>query len=231
MDKVKLINSPAFDVYEQMAADELLVLNFAPCIRFFNWDKRPQATFGYVQKLEQAKAELESLGINHFTRRMTGGGLVLHKDDLTFSLVFDLKERVQPSIIYTALHSAINEELSKAGFIASVYAGKSDYNPQTEQGQVQNCFTNPVADDLMQNGKKVLGGALRRFHKRVLYQGSLQIKNAENQKTKQALIKGFLKYLGQTYTQEINLMQDLLDNTKKLAQTKYKNKEWLGKFL
>ncbi|MCR5503968.1 MAG: hypothetical protein K6E94_00080 [Elusimicrobiaceae bacterium] len=230
MDKVKLISSPALNVYEQMAADELLVSGFAPCIRFFNWDFRPQATFGYVQKLEQAKAELDSLGINRFTRRMTGGGLVLHKDDLTFSLVFDLKERVQPGIIYTALHSAINGELSKAGFIASVYTGESDYKPQTEQGQVQNCFTNPVADDLMQNGKKVLGGALRRFDKRVLYQGSLQIKEAESQKAKQALIKGFLKYLGQTDTQEIILTQDFLAQTKNLAQTKYRTEEWLGKF-
>ncbi len=230
MDKVKLISSPALNVYEQMAADELLVSGFAPCIRFFNWDFRPQATFGYVQKLEQAKAELDSLGINRFSRRMTGGGLVLHKDDLTFSLVFDLKERVQPGIIYTALHSAINEELSKAGFIASVYTGESDYKPQTEQGQVQNCFTNPVADDLMQNGKKVLGGALRRFDKRVLYQGSLQIKEAESQKAKQALIKGFLKYLGQTDTQEIILTQDFLAQTKNLAQTKYRTEEWLGKF-
>ncbi len=230
MDKVKLISSPALNVYEQMAADELLVSGFAPCIRFFNWDFRPQATFGYVQKLGQAQAELKTLGIDRFTRRMTGGGLVLHKNDLTFSLVFDLKERVQPGIIYTALHSAINEELSKAGFIASVYTGESDYKPQTEQGQVQNCFTNPVADDLMQNGKKVLGGALRRFDKRVLYQGSLQIKEAESQKAKQALIKGFLKYLGQTDTQEIILTQDFLAQTKNLAQTKYRTEEWLGKF-
>ena len=192
MVKVKLINSPALNVYEQMAADELSVSAFAPCIRFFNWDARPQATFGYVQKFEHAKAELAHLKINRFTRRMTGGGLVLHQDDLTFALVFDLKERVQPSIIYTALHSAIQSELLKAGFLASFYTGKSDYNPQTEQGQIQNCFTNPVADDLMQDGKKVLGGALRRFDKRALYQGSLQVQNAESDKAKNALLKGFL---------------------------------------
>lgn len=230
MDKVKLISSPALNVYEQMAADELLVSGFAPCIRFFNWDFRPQATFGYVQKLGQAKTELKTLGIDRFTRRMTGGGLVLHKDDLTFSLVFDLKERIQPNIIYTALHSAVNEELSKAGFFASVYNGKSDYHPQTQQGQVQNCFTNPVADDLMQDGKKVLGGALRRFDKRVLYQGSLQIKNAETQKAKDALLKGFLKYLGLADFEEITLTPDFLEKTKNLAKTKYESEDWLGKF-
>lgn len=230
MDKVKLISSPALNVYEQMAADELLVSNSVPCIRFFNWDFRPQATFGYVQKIEQAKAELRTLGINRFTRRMTGGGLVLHKDDLTFSLVFDLKERIQPSIIYTALHGTINEELSKAGFIASVYTGKSDYNPQTEQGQVQNCFTNPVADDLIQNGKKVLGGALRRFNKRVLYQGSLQIKNAESRDVKDALIKGFLKYLGTSSYEEEILNPVFLAKTRDLANTKYSSETWLGKF-
>jgi len=230
MVKVKLINSPALNVYEQMAADELSVLSFAPCIRFFNWDARPQATFGYVQKIEQAEAELKHLNISRYTRRMTGGGLVLHRNDLTFALVFDLRERVQPSIIYTALHTAVQAELSKAGFSASVYTGKSDYNPQTVQGQVQNCFTNPVADDLMQEGRKVLGGALRRFDKRVLYQGSLQIKDAESQKAKDALLKGFLNYLGASGFEEIVLDEDFINKTKKLAKTKYASQEWLGKF-
>ena len=205
MVKVKLINSPALNVYEQMAADELSVLSFAPSIRFFNWDARPQATFGYVQKLEQAEAELAQLNISRYTRRITGGGLVLHQNDLTFALVFDLKERIQPSIIYTALHTAIQAELSKAGFLASVYTGESDYNPQTAGGQVQNCFTNPVADDLMQDGKKVLGGALRRFDKRVLYQGSLQIEDAQSTKAKEALLKGFLNYLGTDIFEEVSL--------------------------
>ena len=230
MDKVKLIISPALDTYEQMAVDELLVSDFAPCIRFFNWNMRPQATFGYIQKIAQVKAGLKSLGVNSFTRRMTGGGLVLHKDDLTFSLVFDLPSRVKPNLIYTALHSIIQEELNRAGFLASVYEGKSDYNPQTAEGQVQNCFTNPVADDLMQGGKKVLGGALRRFDKRVLYQGSLQIKDAESPKAKDALLNGFLKYLNTDTFENCTLSQEFLDKAKSLAQTKYRSEEWLNKF-
>ena len=230
MDKVKLIISPALDTYGQMAVDELLVPNFAPCIRFFNWDMRPQATFGYVQKIVQAEAELKSLGINSFTRRMTGGGLVLHKDDLTFSLVFDLPSRIQPNLIYTALHWAMQEELKKAGFLASVYEGESDYSPQTLGGKVQNCFTNPVADDLMQDGKKVLGGALRRFDKRVLYQGSLQIKDAESQKAKDALLKGFLKYLNTDTFENYTLSTEFINKAETLAQTKYRSEDWLNKF-
>lgn len=230
MDKVKLIISPALDTYGQMAVDELLVSDFAPCIRFFNWNFRPQATFGYIQKIAQAEAELKNFGINNFTRRITGGGLVLHKDDLTFSLVFDLPSRIQPNLIYTALHGAMQEELKNAGFLASVYEGESDYNPQTSGGQVQNCFTNPVADDLMQNGRKVLGGALRRFDKRVLYQGSLQIKNAEGQKAKEALLKGFLKYLKTDAFEEYTLDKEFIDKAKNLAQTKYKSEDWLNKF-
>ena len=230
MDKIKLIISPALDTYGQMAIDELLVSSFAPCIRFFSWDMRPQATFGYIQKIAQAEVELKKIDINKFTRRMTGGGLVLHKDDLTFSLVFDLPSRIQPSLIYTALHGAMQEELSRAGFLSSVYEGESDYNPQTSSGQVQNCFTNPVADDLMQDGKKVLGGALRRFDRRVLYQGSLQIKNAESQKAKDALLKGFLKYLNLQDFESYNLSADFINEAFNLAQTKYKSEDWLNKF-
>lgn len=230
MDKVKLVISPALDTYNQMAVDELLVSSFAPCIRFFNWDSRPQATFGYIQKFAQAETELKNLGVNSFTRRITGGGLVLHKDDLTFSLVFDLPSRVQPNLIYTALHGAVQKELEKAGFMSDFYKGKSDYRPQTAGGQVQNCFTNPVADDLMQDGKKVLGGALRRFDKRVLYQGSLQIKNAESQKAKNALLKGFLKYLNLQDFENYTLSQDFLTAAQNLAKTKYRSEDWLNKF-
>ncbi len=230
MDKVKLIISPALDTYGQMAVDELLVSDYAPCIRFFSWDTRPQATFGYIQKIEQAKAELKKSGIDKFTRRMTGGGLVLHKDDLTFSLVFDLSARIQPNLIYTVLHGAIQEELKNAGFFASVYEGESDYSPQTSRGLVQNCFTNPVANDLMQDGKKVLGGALRRFDKRVLYQGSLQIKEAESQKAKDALLRGFLKYLNLQDFENYPLDKDFLNKADNLAQTKYRSENWLKKF-
>ena len=60
--------------------------------------------------------------------------------------MFDLPSRIQPNLIYTALHWAMQEELKKAGFLASVYEGESDYSPQTLGGKVQNCFTNPVAD-------------------------------------------------------------------------------------
>lgn len=230
MDKVRLIISPALDTYGQMAVDELLVPIFAPCIRFFNWDMRPQATFGYVQKFAQAEAELKNWGINKFTRRITGGGLVLHKEDLTFSLVFDLPSRLQPGLIYTALHGTMQAELKQAGFLASVYEGKSDYKPQTSGGKVQNCFTNPVADDLMQGAKKVLGGAIRRFDKRVLYQGSLQIKDAESQKAKDALLKGFLKYLNLQEFEDYILDADFINRAKELAQTKYKSNNWLNKF-
>ena len=230
MDEVKVILSPALNVYGQMAVDELLVSNYAPCIRFFNWDVRPQATFGYVQKFDQAKKELENLGISKYTRRMTGGGLVLHKDDLTFSLIFDLKERIQPGVIYASLHSAIRVKLIKEGFCTTAYSGDSDYNPQTKNGRVQNCFTNPVADDLMQNDKKILGGALRRFDKRVLYQGSLQITQAQSQKAKNAVLKGFLNYLGKNNFEEYNLTKDFLFQAQNLADTKYKSLNWLGKF-
>ena len=128
------------------------------------------------------------------------------------------------------MHGKIQTELSKEGFVSSVYGGKSDYNPQTVSGKVQNCFTNPVADDLMQEGKKVLGGALRRFDKRVLYQGSLQISYAESQKAKNALLKGFLNYLGVNNFEEYILDNDFLNQINMLSRVKYNTEDWLGKF-
>jgi len=41
-----------------------------------------------------------------------------------------------------------------------------------------DCFKKPVEKDLLVGGKKVLGGALRKFSDYLLYQASLQISGA-----------------------------------------------------
>lgn len=227
---VNLIQAPALNVYEQMALDELLATKCeGASIRFFTWDTRPQATFGYTQEVISASEEIKSQGIEIFTRRLTGGGIVLHKTDLTFSLIFDLQKRVQPSIIYQGLHLAIKNELIKTQIKANSYNGESDYKP-LKDGKSQSCFNNPVSDDLMQGSNKILGGAIRRFDKRILYQGSLQIDKAEDDIYKQALLKGFLCYLQADLGCKQDLSKKFLEEVKILAKQKYQTKEWLNKF-
>jgi len=71
-----------------MALDEALLQSAPelgrPVLRFYGW-LEPAATFGYSQRY----AEIEKLtALRPLVRRPTGGGLVPHDADWTYSLVF-----------------------------------------------------------------------------------------------------------------------------------------------
>ena len=71
-----------------MALDEALLEDSAhigkPVLRFYGWTE-PAATFGYFQKF----AEVEHVTLlRPLMRRPTGGGIVPHNADWTYSLVF-----------------------------------------------------------------------------------------------------------------------------------------------
>ncbi|WP_428897894.1 hypothetical protein Dip518_000081 [Parelusimicrobium proximum] len=112
-----LISTSAFDVYEHMSFDESLAVSSAGLgdvyLRFYNWkDNSPSATFGYAQFFCQVDRELKREGdIISVTRRPTGGGIVLHRDDITFSLVFPVQKKSVREI-YSLFHNTINRELS-----------------------------------------------------------------------------------------------------------------------
>src|SRR5215212_7790516 len=71
-----------------MATDEVLLESAAeigkPVLRFYCWNE-PAATFGYSQRF----ADVSKLThLRPLVRRPTGGGLVPHDADWTYSLVF-----------------------------------------------------------------------------------------------------------------------------------------------
>jgi lipoate-protein ligase A len=222
-----------------MAIDELLVSKYLRpdmrMARFFNW-ARPAggdcsaATFGYSQFENTARAQINAAGIAQYTRRPTGGGVVLHRDDLTFSLFFTRGGSIKPAEIYAGLHNIIKEEFAKGGIALGAYNKESDYRP-APGGVCANCFANPVADDLLYaGGAKVLGGALRRFGDKVLYQGSLQIAGARsNADFKKILQSAILKYFNAAPAAK-QIGNALLNEIYALAAEVYKTREWIEKF-
>jgi len=203
----------------------------AAMARFFNWGSFvPAATFGYAQFETSARAQILAAGIKEYTRRPTGGGIVLHKDDLTFSLFFTRQNSDRPADIYAGLHRTIKEEFVKRGLALGVYNKASDYRP-APGGVSSDCFTNPVSDDLLgADGQKVLGGAIRRFGDTVFYQGSLQLPLARGNKDyKEALTAAILKYFNAGHARE-HVSNTVLNEVYTLAQNTYKTKQWLEKF-
>ena len=86
-----------------MAIDEaLLETTTIATIRFYRWD-HPALSFGYFGKL----ADVAAYSDRDCVRRWTGGGIVLHGDDLTYSLVIPAAHPAfaeSPMSVYENVH-------------------------------------------------------------------------------------------------------------------------------
>src|SRR5437868_12397824 len=151
-----------------MAMDEaLLEIATEPTIRFYRWD-HPALSFGYFGKFSEiANHETE----RDIVRRWTGGGIVFHGDDLTYSLIVppsDPASSESSRSIYQQTHQAMLGALLDIGTELAV---ESTRNTKDSTFNTQ-CFAAPVRADLMLNGKKIAGAAQRRTRRGLLQQGS-----------------------------------------------------------
>lgn len=147
-----------------MAIDEVLLrLVEKPVLRVYRW-ARPALSFGYFVKL----AEVEPLAARReLVRRWTGGGVVPHGDDFTFSLIVPREHpvgRLSAPESYREIHAVVAAALGGAELAVADA-------PETSNA----CFENPRQSDVLMSGTKVAGGAQRRSAKGLLHQGSLRV--------------------------------------------------------
>lgn len=153
-----------------MALDEALLLRAAPralpLLRFYGWTL-PAATFGYSQHY----ADIARLTLlRPLIRRPTGGGLVPHDRDWTYSLAVppDHPWCHLPALeSYRTMHRWIVEAFTRLG-IATELA------PERRHDGPGQCFVGYEKCDVLGGGRKVAGAAQRRNRHGLLIQGSLQ---------------------------------------------------------
>jgi len=150
----------------QMACDEaLLRAATRPILRVFRW-AAPWVSAGYFVPWAEAAVVRPDLPV---CRRWTGGGIVVHDGDLTFSLAVPRGESwaaLRPAESYRQLHEALAQALRGAGVEAEL--------SEEAQSAGQQCFARPVRHDILSTGKKIVGGAQRRTKAGLLHQGSIQ---------------------------------------------------------
>lgn len=162
-----------------MAVDALM-LEYAgtvgtPFWRFYGWSE-PALTFGYSQKWEWIEKQLPGFpGVT--IRRTTGGGLVDHRDDLTYALSIPAGHpfhRRQAAELYRELHQALAGILASLGFPAALYPCNRGCG-QSPSPITGICFQAPEPHDVVHpaSGLKIAGAAMKRTRSGLLVQGSL----------------------------------------------------------
>jgi lipoate-protein ligase A len=153
---------------ENMAVDEWLLLRQppAPVIRSYRW-LRPSVTFGFAERA----APIRTLYPNReMTRRWTGGGVVEHGGDATYSLILPracAPDWQNSAGVYARVHEAVAAVLRARG-LPAFRVGEGSQIP----GSL--CFQAPVRHDVLVSGHKVAGAGQRRTREGLLHQGSLQ---------------------------------------------------------
>ena len=160
----RLLLHPHASPARNMAIDEALLRNAQfPALRIYSWEQ-PCVSIGYFQKATIAPAD------RPMVRRYTGGGLVEHGDDLTYTLVLPPAHPLTtagtlPS--YQKIHQAVAHALQESGVPCRLATAQ----PKNDDPA---CFLKPVpADVLDTQGRKLAGAAQRRTKQGCLHQGSI----------------------------------------------------------
>lgn len=153
-----------------MAADEALLQEVSrlgtPILRTYEWDRKA-VSLGYVQHHTAAPEGYA------YVRRPTGGGVVYHDFDFTYSVVFPANhwlnglDRIRS---YDCLNRSVQAALRQLGLPAELAQTEI---PHSVERATMVCFTNPTRYDLLLEGRKIAGSAQRRTAEGLLHQGSL----------------------------------------------------------
>ena len=180
----RLIVTPPLSGAENMAIDEALLRSFDPCLsrpvlRLYGWNP-PTLSLGRYQKaaevLDMARIQAEGVAV---VRRVTGGGVIYHADELTYSLVC-APGQIPPT---TSIKDSFRV---LTGFLLAFYralgldvAYAADAAPEgTRLGaRTAFCFAGKESFDIMAGACKIGGNAQRRLKGVIFQHGSIPLQN------------------------------------------------------
>ena len=134
-----------------MALDEALLETAPgrgrPLLRFYRWD-RPAVSIGYIQKFSAAPAAGYAI-----VRRPTGGGVVFHDHDFTYTVVIPSQhwlagvDRMQS---YAFINTAVQAGLAECRIPAALAETEI---PHTVDRLTMVCFKTPTRYDVMDGAR------------------------------------------------------------------------------
>ncbi len=165
-----------------MAVDEFLFRSLgeepATYLRFYRW-KKPTVSIGRSQKIREV-VDLDFCRANgiDIVRRVTGGKLVLHHREVTYSICSSDTDIFSRKLMssYRLISEALKLGLRKMG----IESGLAKETPSSYSRGRLPCFSRPARDEIERQGKKIIGSAQKRTGKKFLQHGSIPLEKDES---------------------------------------------------
>lgn len=207
---------------ENMAVDEALLTSSSktgrPILRFYGWSE-PAASFGYFQHYD---AVAKTTPLRPLVRRPTGGGIVPHDNDWTYSLIFPPCHAwyaLKAIESYRTLHRWVQSAFSHCGL-------SSELAQVAQKSTAGQCFAGPERLDVVMQGRKIAGAAQRRSRDGLLIQGSVQPPdNAQRGDWEKAMLAVAIEEW-QVKWEDVDLPEMVVRQAKALATEKYTRREY-----
>jgi lipoate-protein ligase A len=146
-------------------------------LRFYRWEK-PTASLGYSQEASRVvDADFcRAHGID-IVRRMTGGKLVLHDREVTYSVASSDEAAFTATLrdSYRLISTGLLKGLERMGLSARL----AQTSPQAYIKGTMPCFAFPARDEIEIEGKKIVGSAQKRTGALFLQHGSIPLEKDE----------------------------------------------------
>ena len=177
MDPGRLIIDGAGIGSWNMAVDQALLQNCEATgeivLRFYRWEPAT-LSLGYFQSFSQRENHPSSTD-SDCVRRVTGGGAIMHDQEITYSLVIPSSQRwsTKNEELYSIVHRCIIESLQSFGVETTICL-----NSDKQLAHRFLCFERRTDGDLLLGTDKVGGSAQRRSRNSLLQHGSLLMRQS-----------------------------------------------------
>ncbi len=183
--KWRLVDTGPLDGPANMAIDEALLFNFDPAtsqpvLRLYGWQP-PAISLGRFQPaaevLDLGRCATANVPV---VRRITGGGVIYHGDELTYSLVCAPQQLPAGASVkesFRLLTSFLLRFYQKLGLDAAYAVDR--FSAAASLGERTDfCFAGKENYDILINGKKLGGNAQRRMRSAIFQHGSIPLRDS-----------------------------------------------------
>ena len=178
--KFRLILSHIQNAKINMATDDALVSSFEkedlPILRIYFWEK--SFTMGISQKISNY-IDLIKQTNNNYAKRITGGGVLHHGHDISYSLVLPSSYMKNMSVkqSYEKICTFILEFYKNLGLKATYAKDEADI----KLSKNEFCQIGFEPYDILINGKKIGGNAQKRTKKVIFQHGSIPLRKIDHE--------------------------------------------------